>query len=81
MASGETQLPSLPEGLMAEIERIARAQDRSVSEVLAEAIDRYVKDQQWQALKGYGRARAQERGLVEGDVPRLISEYRSERGR
>jgi predicted transcriptional regulator len=81
MASGETQLPSLPEGLMAEIEKIAREQERSVSEVLAEAVDRYVRDRQWDAVKQYGQARASERGLTEGDVPRLISEYRSERSR
>jgi hypothetical protein len=48
---------------------------------LAEAVNRYISDQQWQAAKEYGRARALERGLAEGDVPRLISEYRSERGR
>lgn len=81
MASGETQVPSLPEGLMAEIVKIAREQDRSVGEVLAEAVDRYVKDQQWEAVKRYGRAKASERGLTEADVPRLISECRNERDR
>ena len=81
MASGETQLPSLPEGLMAEIERIARAQDRSVGEVLAEAVDRYIKDQQWQAVKEYGRMRSSELGLTEADVPGMISGYRSGRNR
>ena len=35
MASGETQLPSLPEGLMAEIEKIARDQNRSVGEAVS----------------------------------------------
>jgi hypothetical protein len=81
MASGETQLPSLPEGLMAAIEKIAHEQERSVSEVLAEAVDRYVRDRQWEAVKQYGRERSSERGLTDGDVPRLISEFRNERGR
>jgi predicted transcriptional regulator len=65
---------------MAEIEKIARDQDRSVAEVLAEAVDRYVKDKQWEAVKQYGRARSGERGLTDADVPRLVSEFRSERG-
>ena len=81
MASGESHIPSLPDGLMAEIERIARAQARSVDEVLAEAVDRYVKDQQWEAVKRYGRAQSSERGLTDNDVPRLIAEFRNERGR
>ncbi len=80
MASGETQLPSLPESLMAAIEKIAREQDRSVGEVLAEAVDRYVRDQEWEAVKRYGRAQSSERGLAEGDVPGLISEFRNELG-
>ncbi len=40
MATGETQIPSLPAPLMAEVEKVARAQKRTVSQVLAEAVDR-----------------------------------------
>ncbi|MGA7521817.1 MAG: hypothetical protein WBW84_05010 [Acidobacteriaceae bacterium] len=78
MATREIQPPALPENLMAEIARIARDQNRSVGDVLAEAVDRYVKEQQWNALKQYGRARAAELGLTEADVPHLISEVRKE---
>lgn len=81
MATREIQPPGLPENLMAEIARIARDQNRSVSEVLADAVDRYVKEQQWDALKRYGRAQAAERGLTEGDVHALIADYRKEPGR
>ncbi|MFZ0629815.1 MAG: ribbon-helix-helix protein, CopG family [Acidobacteriaceae bacterium] len=81
MATREIQPPGLPENLMAEIARIARDQNRSVSEVLAEAVDRYIKEQQWDALKSYGRAQAAERGLTEADVPRLISDFRKESSR
>jgi predicted transcriptional regulator len=81
MATGESQIPSLPEGLLAAIEKIAREQNRSVGEVLTEAVNRYIQEQQWQALKGYGQARAQERGLSDTEVPRLVAEYRSERSR
>lgn len=65
---------------MAEVARIARDQNRSVSEVLADAVDRYVKEQQWDVLKRYGRVQSAERGLTEADVPRLISELRKESG-
>lgn len=80
MATGEAQIPSIPVFLMAEVERVARAQQRTVNEVLAEAVDRYIKDEQWQSLKAYGRERARERGFTEADVPRLIAESRQEYG-
>ena len=76
MATGEAQIPTIPVSLMAEVKRVARAQERTVSEVLAEAVDRFIKDQQWNSLKAYGRDRARARGLTEGDVPRLIAESR-----
>jgi hypothetical protein len=81
MATSETQIPSIPVSLMAEVKKLARAQERTVSEVLAEAVDRYIRDQQWQSLKAYGRERALARGLTEADVPRLIEDSRRECGR
>jgi predicted transcriptional regulator len=78
MDMGQTENLSLPDGLQAEIERVARAQERTVNEVLAEAVDRYIRDQQWQTLKSYGRRKARERGIRESDVPRLIAESRRE---
>jgi hypothetical protein len=80
MATGEQPIPTIPVSLMAEVERVARAQQRTVSEVLAEAVDRYIKDEQWNSLKAYGRERARARGLTEADVPGLIAESRRECG-
>ena len=78
MATGQTENLSLPDGLQAEIEKVARAQERTVNEVLAEAVDRYVREKQWQGLKSYGRRKARERGIKAGDVLRLIAESRRE---
>jgi hypothetical protein len=80
MATSERPIPSIPVSLLAEVENLARSQARTASEVLAEAVDRYVKDQKWQSLKAYGRDKAQSRGLTEADVPRLIEESRRECG-
>jgi predicted transcriptional regulator len=65
---------------MTEVEKLARAQERTVSQVVAEAVGRYIKEVQWQSLKAYGRERALARGLTEADVPRLIEESRRECG-
>lgn len=68
--------PSLSDAQLAELEKLARAQERTIGEVLSEAVDRYIKDQQWAALKRYGVAKSRELGLRESDVPRLIAESR-----
>lgn len=49
-----------------------------MNEVLAEAMDRYIREKQWQSLKSYGRQQARDRGIRESDVPRLIAESRRE---
>jgi predicted transcriptional regulator len=73
--------PQLSDSQLAELEKLARAQERSLDEVLSEAVDRYIRDKQWEAVKRYGLAKSGERGLTEGDVARLIAESRAERGR
>ncbi len=78
MATGQTENLSLRDGLQAEIEKVARAQERTVNEVLAEAVDRYIREEQWQTLKSYGRQKARERGIKASDVLRLIAESRRE---
>jgi len=78
MATGQTGNLRLPDGLQAEIEEVARAQERTVNEVLAEAVDRYIREKQWQGLKSYGRQKARERGIKDSDVLRLIAESRRE---
>jgi 4-alpha-glucanotransferase len=66
--------PQLSDSQLAELEKLAHAQERSVDEVLSEAVDRYIRDKQWEAVKRYGIAKSRERGLTEGDVARLIAE-------
>jgi len=73
---------SLPEELLAGIQSAAEAQHRSVDEVLADAVHRYLEDHSWTALLDYGAERAKALGIEESDVDRLIAESRLEqRGR
>jgi 4-alpha-glucanotransferase len=73
--------PQLSDSQLVELEKLARAQERSVDEVLSEAVDRYIRHKQWEAVKRYGVAKSRELGLTEGDVARLIAESRAERRR
>jgi len=81
MAPRENKSLSLPERLRIEIEKVAEAQGRSVNDILAEAVDRYVKDKQWANLKQYGREKAKEDRIGEADVDRLIAESRNSMSR
>lgn len=69
---------SLPEPLLAEIQAAARAEDRSVNEVLTDAVKRYVEERSWTKLLSYGAERAKALGVKESDIDRLIAESRAE---
>jgi hypothetical protein len=81
MTTSDLKILGLSEAHLAELEKLARAQGRSVNEVIADAVDLYITEKQWSALKRYGRAKSRELGLTESDVPRLILESRQERSR
>jgi len=76
-----SNIPGISDAQLTELEKLARAQERTIDEVLGEAVDRYIKDKQWSALKVYGRAKSRELSLTADDVPRLIAESRQDHGR
>jgi len=67
----------LPE-LLEEAEKLAKAERRTRSEFFREAIRRYIEDKKWERIYRYGRMKAQEQGLAEADIERLVDEYRAE---
>ncbi|MDP2046567.1 MAG: ribbon-helix-helix domain-containing protein [Deltaproteobacteria bacterium] len=67
----------LPE-LLDEAEKLAKAEKRTRSEFFREAIRRYIEEKKWERIYRYGRMKAQEQGLAEADVERLVDEYRAE---
>jgi hypothetical protein len=71
----------IPSSLLAEIYAAAEEDQRAPSEVVREAIERYIEERTWQKLLAYGREQAQALGLTEADIPRLIAEARAEKRR
>ncbi len=69
---------SLPEPLLAEIQLAAQAEQRSVDDVLTDAVMRYIEERSWKKLLNYGAERAKALGIEESDVDRLIAESRAE---
>jgi metal-responsive CopG/Arc/MetJ family transcriptional regulator len=67
---------SLPPKMEKEVERIAKIERRSKSELILEAVRQYLAAQQWKDLQRYGARRAKSLRLTEADVERLVDEVR-----
>jgi len=78
---GETEKVALPKELVDEAREAAEAEQRSVDQVLEEALRRYLDERKWQNLVEAGNRRATAKGLTEDDVPRLVEEARRDRRR
>lgn len=55
---------------------LAKRESRTMSELIREALRHYDRRAWWDEVNAYGRQRAGERGIGEGDVARLVHESR-----
>jgi CopG family transcriptional regulator/antitoxin EndoAI len=69
---------SLPPEMAAQVEEVMREEGRTRSELLREALRRYLEGREWGRILRYGQRRATELGIAPEDVERLIDEYRTE---
>ena len=69
---------SLPPDMADRVEEIMKQEGRTRSELLREALRRYIEEREWRELFRYGEQRAREQGLTPQDVERLVEEYRVE---
>jgi hypothetical protein len=60
-------------------ERLAKSTNRSLSGVVREGLKRLASEQYWQEVQAFARPRAEALGITEGDVNRLVSEYRRQK--
>jgi hypothetical protein len=77
---------NLPPELLAQTRVVAQREQRSVSEIVQEALTSYlgdpapVRDPAWRKIFEYGRARGRELGITcEEDVDRILGEFRTEK--
>jgi len=70
--------PLIDDDLLHQVEVTARAQNREPSDVVTEAVRKYLDEQSWVRFVEANEVRARRRGIGEEDVDRLISEVRSE---
>jgi metal-responsive CopG/Arc/MetJ family transcriptional regulator len=69
---------ALPGELMAEVRKLAQAEERSTDEVVQEAVERYLQSRRLMELYAYGEERARRSGITEADVPAVVEQWRKE---
>jgi predicted transcriptional regulator len=79
MRTTKTLSVTLPPEMLSRAEALAKKENRTMSELVREALRQYERQRWWEETNAYGRARAKELGIREEDVDRLIHEYRQEK--
>ncbi len=71
---------SMPSDLLKLVDKQAKSEHRSRSELFRDAAREYIlRDKKWKSLQRYGAAQAKKMGLrTEEDVVRMIHEFRKE---
>jgi len=67
---------SLSPKLLKKAEKAAKEEQRTRSELLREALRKYLEDREWDKIYRYGERRARVLGFDEEDVERLVDETR-----
>ena len=70
---------TLPPEMLSRAMALAKKENRTMSELVREALRQYERRRWWEDTNAYGRARAEALGIREEDVDRLIHEYRQEK--
>ncbi len=79
MRISKTLSITLPPEMLARAEQLAQRENRTMSELVREALRYYERKKWWEETNAYGRAKAKELGLTEADVVPLVRELRKDR--
>lgn len=80
MRSTKVLSVTLPAPMLEEAQELARQENRTMSELVREALRHYQKQKRWETITSIGRASAQRLGIQnEEDVVRLIHEFRHDK--
>lgn len=80
LRTSKIQTLSLPPKMVSQIEKLAKNEGMTKSELFREAVRQYIRRKRWEKIREYGAQKAAELGIKNGkDIERLIDEYRSEK--
>lgn len=78
MRNTKTLSVTLPPEMLSRAEKLARKENRTMSELVREALRHYERQRWWEESVAYGQARARALGIREQDVEGLIHQARNE---
>jgi len=68
---------SLPPDMADRVNELMEQEGRTRSELLRDALLRYIEESEWRRVLNYGERRARERGIAPADVETLVDDYRA----
>lgn len=69
---------SLPPEMLKKVERIAKEENRTRSELFREALRQYIASKErWREIRKWGSEITKEQKLTEADIERIVDEVRS----
>ena len=73
---------SLPPQLLAKVERLAKQDNRNKSELLREALRRYLEEREWRDVLKYAKKKSIQQGIfTEEDIEQIVDEVRQKGSR
>ncbi len=75
----KTMSLSVPPEMAEKIRELMKKEGRTRSELIREALRRYVEEQEWKEIYRYGEMKAREKRITEDQVEDIIDKYRVER--
>jgi predicted transcriptional regulator len=78
MRTSKTLSITLPPEMLTRAAQLAERENRTMSELVREALRYYERKSWWEEMNAYGRAKAGELGLSEADVVPLAKEVRKQ---
>jgi CopG family transcriptional regulator / antitoxin EndoAI len=62
-----------------EVEKVAKEENRTKSELIREALRRYIEDREWEKLTRYARIKSAATGIkTEEDIQGVVDKFRGE---
>ncbi|HEY1203633.1 MAG: ribbon-helix-helix protein, CopG family [Bryobacteraceae bacterium] len=79
MRTSRTLSITLPPEMLSRAEQLAERENRTMSELVREALRHYERRKWLEDINAYGRAKAEELGLGEADVVAMVKQVRKQR--
>lgn len=76
MRTTETLSLSLPPEMSKKVTKLMKQESRTRSELMREALRRYIEEREWEQILRYGKIKARQNEITEGQIEDVVDAYR-----